>query len=233
MLEILDFKETEHAIESTWVDVHAIDVSKLTLLVKAHEKEIYDLNDHMIVAKPHRDNEGDYPFSKLDFLSHQLMAIIFPLNVPKVYAASFKNNQVFYVLEKVPLDPLHQAYNVYRQKVHQKEGLDYQYNPDFLKAVDMDEHVKRHNQLVLEMQKKHENNLKTYGITFDHSHVNITWRNQEPVALELHKCQRSYLFDYDQCLRYFTQMTDDDSNKTMGLTILKRIKTLEKVTPKE
>jgi len=223
--DIFDFIEVEDGFVSKDKTVTKIDFSQLKLLVKAYEKEIYDLTDNLILAKPHADNEGNYPYSKIDYLTHKLLELIFPDNVPKLFEAKF-NGQTYIVIEKIDLDPLHKAYNIWRQEVHKKEGLKYDYDNSFLKVDDdITTLCKMHTEKVNQLQERHQNNLETYGITFDHSHVNVTWRDSGFVALELHKFQRDYLFNYDKCHNYFSQLKDVRREK--GLEILRRIKELE------
>lgn len=214
--------EDEYSIALSDFVMEDIDFTRLELLVKAHEKEIYDYGDY-IIAKPHQDNGGRYPFSKLDFLSHKLQELIYPEHVPKIYAGYF-GDETYYVLEKIMLDSRHKAYNIFRQQVHQKEGLQYDYSDRFLDTPsDAKKLIEEHHKMVLDMQKQHAHNLSTYGITFDHSHVNITWRENQPVALEVHKCQRAYLFDRKKCRAYIVQMT---INKDKALDLIDRIDAL-------
>lgn len=98
-----------------------MDFKKLTLLVKAHEKEIYDAGDK-IIAKVHHDNQGDYHFSDLDFYSHKLLELIYPGKVPIMYEANF-DSAPYFIMEKVTLDPLHKAYNVWRQKPTRRRAM--------------------------------------------------------------------------------------------------------------
>lgn len=209
--------EDECSIRLADFEIQDVDFNCLELLVKAHEKEIYDYGDY-IIARTHHDNDGDYPFSKLDFLTHKLQELIYPDNVPKIYAGYF-GEDTYYVLEKVVLDPRHKAYNISRQQVHKNEGLDYDYSDKFLDTPkdDVERLMKEHYEMVLNMQKKHAHNLTTYGITFDHSHVNITWKDHLPVALEVHKCQRSYLFDRVTCREYITNKMVINRDKALYL----------------
>ncbi|MBI9011396.1 MAG: hypothetical protein JEZ08_04140 [Clostridiales bacterium] len=227
--DIHDFYEVSDGFESKYTTLDC-NFSSLECLVKAHEKEIYNYSDELIVAKIHRDNKGDYPFSKLDFLSHKLLELVYPKNVPKLMAASFENQDLpYYILEKIQLDELHKAYNISRQRVHQNSGECYNYSSSFL-DVDKD-NVERlaeeHFQKVNHMQIKYADNLKTYGITFDHSQVNITWRKDIPIALEVHKCQRDYLFDYKRCFEYFNGLSITDDRRNKGLDLLNRIQELK------
>ena len=216
----LDFIETVNGFEAT--DIKFENISFDHLLVKAHEKEIYDFGDY-IIAKPHNDNERDYEFSKVDFLSHKLLELIYGKHVPKLYAASFADD-TYFILEKLQLDPLHKAYNVFRQGVHKKEGLDYKYDPQFLAVDNVMTLVEEHRVKVDDIQEQFKRNLEIKGITFDHSHVNITWRNDEPVFLEVHKGRKDYLFDYDRCFRYVETLEND--RRELGLLLLNRIKVL-------
>ena len=236
MLEnLLGFYETENSFNGTEIDYISLAKSNMNnLLVKAHEKEIYLLNDNVIVAKIHRDNDGVYPFSKLDFLSHKIQELVYPNLVPKIYAADFTEEETpMYIVEKIPLEKYHIAYNIWRQKDNQQKRLDYKYNPDFLKInsnEDIETLAKRHIQMVDIMKNElYSNLLLEKGIAFDYSYVNITWRNNLPVALEVHKCQRDYLFNYDKCLEYFKEKHPDTEQRENGLRILERINELSTV----
>ena len=191
------------------------------------------LNDNLIIAKIHRDNDGVYPFSKMDFLSHKIQELVYPDFVPKIYAADFTEKAMpIYVIEKIPLDKRHIAFNILRQKHHQEEGRNYKYNPEFLK-IDSNEDIetlaKQHIQMVDTMKNEVCNNLLSEkGIAFDYSYVNITWRNNLPVSLEVHKHARDYLFNYDKCLEYFKKKYPNTEQKENGIKILERMSELRK-----
>jgi len=221
--------------ESCFNDVHAdylknAGTENKKLLVKAHEKEIYEYGDHLVIAKIHRDNNCTYPFSKMDFLSHKIQELLYPENIPKIYAADFTDSdKPVFVIERIKLDKFHTAFNIVRQRHHQNEGLDYQYDRDFL-SVDPSEDIEilasRHMQMVDEMKKSYENLLPEKGIAFDYSYVNIAWRNQQPVALEVHKSQRGYLFCPEICYHYFDKVHQNQDEKEIAMKILKRIEQL-------
>ena len=82
-LETDDFYETDFGFVSKYFAIEDFLKNK-RFLVKAHEKNIYELPDNMILAEIHRDNAGTYDFAKKDFLSHKLLNIIFPKNSPKI-----------------------------------------------------------------------------------------------------------------------------------------------------
>lgn len=228
--------ETENAFMCNGIDLNLIDFGKLRLLVKAHEKEIYEYGDKMIIARIHNDNHGAYPFSKLDFLSHKLQEIVYPENVPKLYAASFKDKEnIFFVLERIEIDVLHKAYNIYRQRAHKSKGESYEFDNTFLDTKDelIEEYSKIHFGKVEKIQRDFSNNLEMYGITFDHSQVNIAWKDDTPIALEVHKCQREYLFNYERCREYFLRSERNHEEKSKAIQILDRIEELYDIVPKD
>ena len=117
LIECSDFYETETSFLSKNLNYHDLELTKAKLVVKAFEKEISTLYNDLIIAKIHRDNNCSYPFSKVDFLSHKLQEIIYPQCVPKIHFGIFDNNEEpMFILERVPLDKLHIAYNIKRQK---------------------------------------------------------------------------------------------------------------------
>ena len=229
--EVFGFYEAEHYFNDVRIDyIKMLRTTEKHLLVKAHEKEIYRLGDNLITAKIHRDNNGTYPFSKLDYLSHKIQELIYPELVPKLYAADFteKDTPIF-VLEKIPLDKYHIAFNISRQIAHQKDGLDYKFNADFLKldsSESIEELANRHISMVEDMKRQYAGLLNEKGIAFDYSYVNITWRNSLPVALEVHKCQRNYLFDFDRCYHYFSELEKDQDKRKIAFALLDRISEL-------
>lgn len=229
-IESRDFYETETAFLSKILDLNDIDLSKGKLVVKAHEKEIYCLTDKLILAKVHRENDGVYPFSKVDFLSHKLQEIIFPQFVPKIYFALFDNEVApLFILERIKLDKLHIAYNIQRQNFHKSNGRKFYYDNKFLKLEEkdnIDELAKLHSQKVDIMQKEYLYLMNKYGVAFDHSHVNITWKdNNIPVSLEVHKCRRDYLFNLSICKKYINSL-DINNSKVEALIIINRIEQL-------
>jgi len=238
MLEnLMGFYETENGfndITTDYISLAKAKANRKNLLVKAHEKEIYslNLNNNVIIAKIHRDNKGVYPFSKLDFLSHKIQELVYPNLVPKIYAADFTEKSTpMYIVEKIPLEKYHIAYNIWRQQDNRQKGLDYKYNPDFLKInsnEDIETLAKRHIQMVDVMKDEYGDLLLEKGIAFDYSYVNITWRNNLPVALEVHKCQRDYLFNYDKCMEYFKEKYPNTEQKENGIKILERMNAIKR-----
>lgn len=77
------------------------------------------------------------------------------------------------------------------------------------------------------MQRNFSYLLDKYGIAFDHSGVNITWREHDiPVSVEVHKCRRDYLFNFNKCEDFFRSLDDDKMNKD-ALVIIDRIRQLQ------
>jgi hypothetical protein len=229
-IECRDFYETETAFLSKSFGLDDIDLTKGKLAVKAHEKEIYCLTDKLILAKVHRDNEGVYPFSKVDFLSHKLQEIIFPKFVPKIYIALFDNEDTpLFILERIKLDKLHMAYNIKRQNFHKSNGRKFYYDTEFLKLEekdDIDELARLHSEKTDKMQKEYSYLIGKYGLAFDHSHVNITWKNADtPVSLEVHKCRRDYLFNLSKCKEYLNSL-ENSGTKEEALVIINCIEQL-------
>ncbi|MBB6697571.1 hypothetical protein [Clostridium algidicarnis] len=230
-IECSDFYETETSFLSKSLNLDEIDLSKGKLAVKAHEKEIYCLSNELILAKVHRDNDGVYPFSKVDFLSHKLQEIIFPQFVPKIHFALFDNADTpMFVLQRIKLDKLHIAYNVQRQNFHKSNGRNFYYDPDFLKLDendDIDELAKEHFKKINRMQEEYSYLIDKYGLAFDHSYVNITWKDNDiPISLEVHKCKRDYLFNLNKCKKYFYNLNNNNERKEEALIILNRIEQL-------
>ena len=227
LLECKDFYETETSFLSKELNYRDLELNKAKLVIKAHEKEISTLYNNLIIAKIHRDNNCSYPFSKVDFLSHKLQEIIYPHCVPKIYFGIFDNQEnPYFVLERVPLDKLHKAYNIKRQKYHQANEKTYYFEEDFFALSpndNIDELAKEHNIKVTNMQHEYADFVNKYGIAFDHSHANITWNEDIPVSLEVHKCRRDYLFNYDNCLRYIEGLPNDKEHKKDALAIIYRI----------
>lgn len=231
LINCMDFYETENAFLSNIVDIKKLDFANRKLVVKAHEKEIYYLNDNIMQAVIHRDNDGLYPFSKVDFLSHKLQELIFPQHMPKVYCADFSNQYLpYFIIQKIKLDKFHIACNIQKQLIHQHEGKKYYFSSDFLSldnSYNINKLANEHYDRITSMQSKYEHLLSKYGIAFDHSSVNIVWGNDKtPISLEIHKCRRDYLFSYDICYKYFNRLNLNNSIKNNGLRILKRIKVL-------
>lgn len=54
----------------------------------------------------------------------------------------------------------------------------------------------------------------------------MTWRGEVPIALEMHKCLRAYLFDYEKALSYFSNCHTNKEESKDALIILARIKEL-------
>jgi hypothetical protein len=198
------------------------------LLVKAHERYVYEYNEQLIMTKIHRDNDGKYPFSKLDFLSHKLQEIVFPQITPRLYAANFSDKICpSFLIEKIQLDELHKAYNIIHQKENIIKGKDYYYNEDFFNTDESEilnnkaqEHIKK----VKEIQLQFADSINKYGIAFDHAFVNMTWRGEIPVAIEMHKCLRKYLFDYEMATYYFNNFHENKEESRDAFIILSRIK---------
>lgn len=136
------------------------------ILVKAHERYVYDYNDEMIMTKIHRDNGGEYYFSKLDFLSHKLQEIIFPKMTPVVYAANFVDKICpSFLIEKIQLDELHKAYNILHQKENIKKGKDYFYSKDFFNNAEseiLNEKAQKHIEKIKEVQKQFADSIGKY-----------------------------------------------------------------------
>ncbi len=200
------------------------------LLVKAHERYVYDYSDKLIMTKIHRDNGGDYCFSKLDFLSHKLQEIVFPKMTPIVYAANFSDEVCpSFLIEKIQLDELHKAYNILHQKEHIRKGQDYFYCNHFFdieESEPLNDKAQKHIDKIKEVQLQFANSINKYGIAFDHAFVNMTWRAEVPIALEMHKCLRKYLFDYEKALFYFGNYHINKEEVKDALIILARIKEL-------
>lgn len=111
-------------------------------------------------------------------------------------------------------------------KTHQEEGHDYRYDPSYLDTSldELEMLCQQHKEKVDAMQEANKNNLNDFGITFDHSYVNITWRKQDFVALEVHKGRKDYLFNYEKCLDYFEHAPE--AIRKQGRTYLKAIRNL-------
>lgn len=230
LINCRDFYETKTAFLSKSINIDDIDFDKNELVVRAHEKEIYCLSHKLILVKVHRENQGTYPFSKVDFLSHKLQEIIFPQFVPKIHLAFFDNPDTpTFILERIKLDKLHMAYNIQRQKVHKSNGRNFYYSPNFLKLAEEDnieELAEEHFERVSRMQKEYSYLIDKYGLAFDHSQVNITWKDNDiPVSLEVHKCRRDYLFNLDKCKDYIHNLMDS-KEKEDTLIIINRIEEL-------
>lgn len=229
-IECQDFYETEKAFLSKSINLDDIDFHNAKLVVKAHEKEIYCLLNELILANVHRDNDGIYPFSKVDFLSHKLQEIVFPQFVPKIHFALFGNlDTPAFILERIKLDKLHIAYNIQRQNFHKSNGRKFYYDTEFLKLEgndDIDKLSRLHFEKIDKMQKEYSYLINKYGIAFDHSHVNITWKGDgTPVSLEVHKCRRDYLFNLSKCKEYINSL-DNGNTKEEALVIINRIEQL-------
>ena len=79
---------------------------------------------------------------------------------------------------------------------------------------------------MIKLRNKHANYINDFGITYDHSQVNITFLpNGDFVSLEVHKCSRDYLFNISRFEDFINQNynIDHDVHK-----ILKRLKELIK-----
>lgn len=230
LLDCSDFYETETSFLSKNLNYHDLELGKAQLVVKGFEKEISTLYNDLIIARVHRDNNCSYPFSKVDFLSHKLQEIIYPQCVPKIHFGIFDNKEEpMFILERVPLDKLHIAYNIKRQKYYQDNSKNYYFNSDFFTLSandDIDRLAKEHNIKVTNMQHEYDNFVNKYGIAFDHSHVNITWNNNIPISVEVHKCRRDYLFNFNNCFNYINSLPQDKELKKEALTILNRIEEL-------
>jgi hypothetical protein len=233
LTNIMGFYETQYCFNDLKIDyIKQFKTKSKKLLVKAHEKEIYEFDEKIIAAKIHRDNDGVYPFSKLDFLSHKIQELLYREVVPKLYAADFTDaNAPVYFVERITLDGYHKAYNITRQIANKSKGLDYKYDKCFFEIGESDniyELADKHIEMADEMKVKYSHFFDYYGITFDYSNVNIAWKDGNPVSLEVHKCQRDYLFHYDKCLFYFKNNCKDNYTKEIGLALLRRIDELRK-----
>ncbi len=225
------FYETETGFYPINPSIH-IDwnTNSKKLLVKAHEKYVYEYNNEMIMTKIHRDNGGEYCFSKLDFLSHKLQEIVFPKMTPVVYAADF-SDEIYpsFLIEKIQLDELHKAYNILHQKEHIGKGQDYFYSKDFFDTAEsenLNEKAQKHIEGIKKVQLQFADSINKYGIAFDYAFVNMTWRDEVPVALEMHKCLRKYLFNYEKAGYYFSNCHQNIEESKDALIILARIKEL-------
>jgi hypothetical protein len=197
------------------------------LLVQAHEKAVYLYNETMVLTKVHRQNGGDYPFSKLDFLTHKLQEIVFPGMCPTLFGADFTDGECpCFLLEKIPLDDCHKAYNILHQEQNSAEGRNYSYDKRFFslsQEADLQQKARQHLEFVKTVQQTYSNSLSRYGIAFDHAAVNMTQRNGLPIAIEMHKCLRPYLFNYERCRRYFTVEHPCADESSTALLLLGRI----------
>ena len=166
----------------------------------------------------------------MDFLSHKLQEIIFPQFIPKIHFALFDNPDTpAFILERIKLDKLHIAFNIQRQDFHQSNGRKFYYDAEFLQLDendDISELARMHYDKINKMQMEYSYLIDKYGLAFDHSHVNITWKNDNvPVSLEVHKCRRDYLFNMDKCKSYIDSI-DNSEDKEDALIITKRIEEL-------
>lgn len=206
------------------------DTDSKKLLVKAHERYVYDYNDEMIMTKIHRDNGGEYCFSKLDFLSHKLQEIVFPKMTPVVFAANFSDRICpSFLIEKIQLDELHKAYNMLHQKEHSERGQDYFYSKDFFGIAEdeaLNEKAQKHIEKIKDVQLQYADSINKYGVAFDHAFVNMTWRAGVPIALEMHKCLRKYLLNYEKAVYYFRNCHQNQEETKDALIILARIREL-------
>lgn len=125
------------------------------------------------------------------------------------------------------MDKLHIAYNIQRQIFHKANGRKFFFDKDFLRLDendDIDELARTHAEKVDKMQRRYSCLLDKYGIAFDYSHVNIAWNdNDTPIALEVHKCRREYLFNFTKCKEYFNNLNADNPKREEGIYILNRI----------
>jgi len=227
-LETQDFTETEDSFKSCLLKNERELIEQRVFLVKAHEKNIYSLPNDLILAEIHRDNDGRYNFTKLDFLSHCLLKLVFPKNVPKLFFADFSNQRCpYFILERVELDIGHICYNVSRQIVHKRNGRDFRFIKRFFnvaKDIDIDVEAKEHVRKVKQLQELRSNDINEYGITIDHSYVNITFpHGSEFVSLEVHKCNADYLFDIEKFTEY-AKSIPSQKTKREAMIILDRIK---------
>lgn len=54
----------------------------------------------------------------------------------------------------------------------------------------------------------------------------MTWRAEVPIAIEMHKCLRKYLFNYEKAVSYFSNLHQNKEESKEALIILSRIKDL-------
>ena len=199
------------------------------LLVKSKERYVYEYNDNLVMTKIHRDNGGGYRFTKQDFLSHKLQEIVFPQISPKVYAADFSNNDCpAFLIERIKLDDGHKAYNILHHQMHKSQGKSYAYNQSFFEVgANINELSDKHIQFCETVRAEYADSLVKYGIAFDHTTVNMAQVNGIPVAIEIHKCHRTYLFDYNRCCEYFANEHKNTVEVAEAFNILKRINELD------
>ncbi len=121
------------------------------------------------------------------------------------------------------------AYNIQRQKFHRSNGRNFYYSPSFFKLYEednIDGLAKEHFKKVSKMQKEYSYLMDKYGLAFDHSQVNITWKDNDiPVSLEVHKCRRDYLFNLEKCKDYIHNLKES-KEKEDALIIMNRIEEL-------
>ena len=230
-LETKEFVETDDSFRFRSLGNAKEWMRQKQFCVKAHEKNIYRLPENLILAEIHRDNDGEYPFSKVDFLSHRLLKLVFPKNVPQVLLADFSNqNCPFFILERIPLDVGHICYNMSRHKVHRASGRDFQFSSDFFKVpdgVDLEGEARKHAEKVKQLQESNQENIREYGITFDHSAVNITFLDDGNfVSLEVHKGTREYLFNQERFIEYVNRTENTDIAEE-ALLVVKRLQELQ------
>ncbi len=225
MIQCRDFIETATGFDNTKHPCIDWSTDNKKLLVKAHERYVYEYSDHLIMTKIHRDNNGEYPFSKLDFLSHKLQEIVFPFITPVLYAADFSDKACpSFLIERIELDEGHKAYNKLHQKEKKNSGFDYFYDLSFLRT---DSEPKKlsdgHINFCAKVRADYSGSLEKYGIAFDYATVNLTKSNGTPVAIEMHKCLRPYLFDFNRCKLYFENEHKNREEASQALLILERI----------
>ncbi|MDD4125644.1 MAG: hypothetical protein PHW77_07985 [Eubacteriales bacterium] len=198
------------------------------LLVKAHERYVFEYNDDLVMTKIHRDNGGIYNFSKQDFLSHKLQEIVFPHISPKLFAADFSDNECpAFLIERITLDEGHKAYNVLHQQMHIQKGDSYEYNRSFFDiSGNIYDLFEKHKMFCEKTKAEYADSLVKYGIAFDIAAVNLALVNGMPAAVEMHKCRRPYLFDYKRCCEYFINEHKNACEVEEALCILTRIKEL-------
>jgi len=205
------------------------ETSNKTLLVKAHEKYVFEYSEDLIMTKIHRDNCGTYPFSKLDFLSHKLQEIVFPSISPVLYAADFSDAEhPAFLIQRISLDEGHKAYNRIHQQEHKNKGDDYRFKHDFFNiSSDEAELADKHKKFCEKVLEKYSDSLSKYGIAFDIASVNLTQNDGMPIAVEMHKCRRPYLFNYRRCVDYFKHEHQDKNEVDEAMNILHRIYEIE------
>jgi len=222
------FSEVENGfISNQYLNIDWKTDNKI-LLVKAHERYVYEYNENLIMTNIHRDNGGVYYFSKQDFLSHKLQEIIFPHITPKLYAANFSDKDCpMFLIQRISLDAGHKAYNILHQQMHINKGDNYEFKSSYFDVSESIEELSEKHKIFCEKTKaEYADSIIKYGIAFDLATVNLTQINGIPIAVEMHKCRRPYLFNYNRCFEYFSNEHRNAQETKDALCILLRMKEL-------